>query len=98
MHSRLRQKHQTRLNRVGNLKTHTLDARRLLCPMPVIRVQQLIDKLGSEAIGERIEAICTDPGALYDIPAWAKIHGHRLIETKEDDCKYHIIIEICETS
>lgn len=78
-------------------KTHQLDARRLLCPMPVIRVQQLIEKLGSDAIGERIESICTDPGAMYDIPAWAKVHGHKLIETSEDDYEYRVTIEICAT-
>lgn len=83
---------------MGASKIHSLDARRLLCPMPVIRVQQLIDELGNEAIGKFIEAVCTDPGALYDIPAWAKIHGHKLIETKQDDYEYHITIEICETS
>ena len=83
---------------MGDIKIHALDVRRLLCPMPVIRVQQLIDELGNDAIGERIEAVCTDPGALYDIPAWAKIHGHKLIETKEDDYEYHITIEICETN
>lgn len=78
-------------------KLHPLDARHLLCPMPVIRVQQLIDKLGKNAIGDQIHSVCTDPGALYDIPAWAKIHGHKIIETKEDDYEYHIIIEICNT-
>ncbi len=78
-------------------KTHQLDARRLLCPMPVIRVQQLIEELGSDAIGERIESLCTDPGALYDIPAWAKVHGHKLIETIEEDYECRITIEICET-
>ena len=76
--------------------THSLDARRLLCPMPVIKVQQLIDKLGKDAIGDTIEAVCTDPGALYDIPAWAKIHGHKVIETHEDDHEYYISIEICD--
>lgn len=80
-------------------KTHQLDARRLLCPMPVIRVQQkiesLVDELGAkEADGQRIEAICTDPGALYDIPAWAKVHGHKFIEKKETDDEYRITIEI----
>ena len=73
---------------------HQLDARRLLCPMPVIRVQQLIEKLGKDGVGDRIEAICTDPGALYDIPAWAKVHGHSLIDTHEDDYEYTIIIQI----
>jgi tRNA 2-thiouridine synthesizing protein A len=65
--------------------------------MPVIRVQQLIEELGSDAIGERIESLCTDPGALYDIPAWAKVHGHKLIETIEEDYECRITIEICET-
>ncbi|MEE9310510.1 MAG: sulfurtransferase TusA family protein [Cocleimonas sp.] len=83
---------------MSNPKIHTLDARRLLCPMPVIRVQQLIEKLGNDAVGDRIESVCTDPGSLYDIPAWAKVHGHKLIETREDDYEYYVTIEICETS
>jgi len=79
---------------VSEIKTHQLDARRLLCPLPVIRVQQLIDKLGKQAAGERIEAVCTDPGAVYDIPAWAKVHGHRFIETREADYEYTVVIQI----
>ena len=75
-------------------KTHQLDARRLLCPLPVIRIQQLIDKLGDDAIGDQIEAICTDPGAIYDIPAWAKVHGHTVIDTKEADYEYTVLIKI----
>jgi len=73
---------------------HQLDARRLLCPMPVIRVQQLIEELGPDAKGDQIEASCTDPGAMYDIPAWAKVHGHKLIDTQEIGNEYKIIIEI----
>ncbi len=75
-------------------KIHRLDARRLLCPMPVIRVQQLIEELGEAAIGDQIEAICTDPGALYDIPAWAKVHGHSVLDTHEEDYEYMITIQI----
>lgn len=74
--------------------THQLDARRLLCPLPVIRLQQLIDKLGRDAQGDRVEAVCTDPGVMYDIPSWAKIHGHKLIEKNEADYEYTIIIQI----
>lgn len=73
---------------------HQLDARRLLCPMPVIRVQQLIEELGKQSQGEQIEVTATDPGVLYDIPAWAKIHGHKLIETREKEYEYVVIIEI----
>ncbi len=79
---------------MSKMVTHQLDARRLLCPLPVIRVQQLIEKLGKSAVGDRIKSICSDPGALYDIPAWAKVHGHKLIETNEIDNEYIIVIEI----
>lgn len=79
---------------MSEIVIHQLDARRLLCPLPVIRVQQLIDKLGKQAEGERITATCTDPGAVYDIPAWAKVHGHKLIETSEADYEYTITIQI----
>ncbi len=70
---------------------HTLDARRLLCPMPVIRVQQMIETLQA---GDQIKAICTDPGAMHDIPAWAKVHGHKTIEICQQDYEYIIVIEI----
>ena len=77
--------------------THELDARRLLCPMPVIRTQQMIESLGVAANGEQIKVVCTDPGVLYDIPAWAKVHGHRLIDTLDDDYEYTVIIQINHT-
>ena len=73
---------------------HKLDARRLLCPLPVIRVQQLIEELGNSAQGDQIEVVCTDPGTLYDIPAWAKVHGHELIEKHEDDYEFFVTIKI----
>ena len=65
----------------------TLDARRLLCPIPVIRTQEQLDKLDD---GVTVEIICTDPGALYDVPAWARIHGHTVLGTRSDD-NDHII-------
>ena len=79
---------------MSNGITHDLDARRLLCPLPVIRVQQLIEKLGENAQGDKIKVVCTDPGVLYDIPAWAKVHGHKLIATQDEDYEYTVIIQI----
>jgi TusA-related sulfurtransferase len=73
---------------------YTLDARRLLCPMPVIRVQQKIETLTT---GDQIEAICTDPGAIHDIPAWAKIHGHKTIDIRQQDNEYIVIVEVGAT-
>ena len=79
----------------NDIKTHDLDARHLLCPMPVIKVQKLIEELGPEADGHRLAVTCTDPGTLYDIPAWSKVHGHKVIDKREQDNEYHILIEIC---
>ena len=69
----------------------TLDCRRLLCPLPVIRVQ---DRVAELAPGTRIEAVCTDPGALQDIPAWCRINGHRVLETREEDYGVVVLIEV----
>lgn len=72
-----------------------VDARRLLCPMPVIRVQDRVRELPP---GTLVEAICTDPGALNDIPAWSRINGHKLIETRTVDGEYIIVLEVSEES
>lgn len=66
----------------------TLDARRLLCPLPVIRVQEAVENLPD---GVTVTAICTDPGALHDIPAWARIHGHTVVETRSEG-REHIVV------
>jgi tRNA 2-thiouridine synthesizing protein A len=73
--------------------THILDARRMLCPMPVIRTQEMIATLTP---GEQLQVECTDPGVIYDIPAWAKVHGHKVLETREDDYEYFVVLEVGE--
>lgn len=68
-----------------------LDARRLLCPMPVIRAQ---DRIRDLATGDRLVVHCTDPGALNDIPAWCRINGHTVVETRTEGREIHITIEV----
>ena len=60
------------------MSTQRLDARDQLCPLPVIRTQNRIRSL---AKGDILEVLCTDPGALHDIPAWCRINGHEVVET-----------------
>lgn len=71
------------------MSEHTLDVRRLLCPMPVIRTQ---DKVNTLQTGDTLIVTCTDPGVLNDIPAWCRINGHEILSTKEQDDE--IIIEV----
>lgn len=69
----------------------TLDARRSLCPMPVIKTQ---DKIAELQTGDTLEVTCTDPGALSDIPAWCRINGHVIKESYESDDEVVIIIQV----
>lgn len=71
-----------------------LDVRGLLCPLPVIRTQDRVKSLPS---GTLLEILATDPGTLNDIPAWCRVHGHRLVETRRDRSDIRIRIEVCET-
>ncbi len=73
------------------MSQHELDARRMLCPMPVIKTQNKIKEL---TVGDILTVICTDPGALSDIPAWARINGHEIVETKEHDGEVMIAVKV----
>lgn len=72
---------------------HQLDARRLLCPMPVIRTQNFVAGLPA---GDTVDVICTDPGAFNDIPAWCRINGHEIVATHEDDEGLVITVRVGE--
>jgi tRNA 2-thiouridine synthesizing protein A len=68
-----------------------LDARRLLCPLPVIRTQ---DRVKEMLPGQQLEVICTDPGVMQDIPAWCRINGHQVLETTADEGEYIIVLQV----
>lgn len=68
-----------------------LDCRRLLCPLPVIRVQ---DQAATMAAGQELEAVCTDPGALHDIPAWCRINGHAVLETRSAGGEHVVVLRV----
>ena len=70
---------------------HFLNARRLLCPLPVIRTQDAVKKL---QMGDILEIIGTDSGVLQDSPTWCRINGHTVLDTFTDDYDYHIILQV----
>lgn len=72
---------------------YTLDARHSLCPMPVIKTQNKVAELQA---GDILEVTCTDPGALSDIPAWCRINGHLIKDTRETDDEIVIIIQVAD--
>ena len=58
----------------------SLDCRGLLCPLPVYKASQAIDKL---APGQVLRVACTDPGSLADFPALARQRGLTLLSAEE---------------
>ncbi len=51
-----------------------VDARGLRCPLPVIRLAQVVRGLAS---GSVVVLQATDPAAAYDVPAWCRLRGHQ---------------------
>lgn len=68
-----------------------LDCTGLLCPMPVVKTRRAIK--GME-IGQVLEMIATDPGAVPDMEAWERQTRHELLLTEErDDETFRFLIK-----
>lgn len=67
-----------------------VDARRLFCPLPVIRLQNCIKQ---QAPGVRVRVVSTDPGSMNDIPTWCRINDHELLESEERDGEYVFVVK-----
>ena len=59
-----------------------LDLKGLACPMPIVKVSKGIKDV---AVGQVLQAVTSDPGALTDFPAWAKTSGNEIIKTETRD-------------
>ncbi|WP_455220947.1 sulfurtransferase TusA family protein [Kaarinaea lacus] len=73
------------------MSEHHLDARNILCPLPVIRTQNAVQELQK---GDRLTVVCTDPGAMNDIPTWSRINGHKVLDMKNENNLITITIEV----
>jgi tRNA 2-thiouridine synthesizing protein A len=60
----------------------TVEARGVLCPVPIIRLARTAAALPS---GSLIELLTDDPAAEYDVPAWCRLRGHHLELTEPLD-------------
>lgn len=73
------------------MSEHHLDARNVLCPLPVIRTQNAVENLQK---GDVLTVVCTDPGAMNDIPTWSRINGHKVLGLTNDNSLITITIEV----
>lgn len=73
------------------MSRHELDARFLLCPLPVIRAQ---NKTAELQPGDILVVRATDRGALADIPAWCRIHGHEVLRTERAGDEVRVTLRV----
>ncbi|MCC5858884.1 MAG: sulfurtransferase TusA family protein [Ectothiorhodospiraceae bacterium] len=73
------------------MQRQEIDARGLLCPMPVIRLQQAAPACDK---GDELDVLATDPGVRADIPAWCRVHGHEVVEIREEGYTIRVRVRI----
>ncbi|MHA2296547.1 MAG: sulfurtransferase TusA family protein [Candidatus Hodarchaeales archaeon] len=57
----------------------TLDARKLNCPMVVIKSKKALQQL---EIGKVLEILASDPGSWNDVPAWIRATKQELVNAE----------------
>jgi tRNA 2-thiouridine synthesizing protein A len=71
-------------------KNDTLDAKGLMCPMPIVK---LAKKMKDMKVGEVLELIADDVGSKEDVPAWCKRTGNQLVSQKEEGGAFYFYIK-----
>jgi TusA-related sulfurtransferase len=61
---------------------HSVDARAMACPGPLLEAKKAI---GSVPVGKILEIMSGDKGSREDIPAWCKKTGHEYMGVLERD-------------
>jgi tRNA 2-thiouridine synthesizing protein A len=66
-----------------------IDARDLLCPLPVLRLRKRLQTLHQGAL---VQITTTDPAAIIDIPHFCAEAGHDVISMSEEGRETHWIL------
>ncbi len=62
--------------------SQVLDAKGLLCPLPVLKARRALKQVPA---GEVLEVLATDPGAVEDFKSFCEVTGHELVASTEAD-------------
>ncbi len=62
-----------------------LDLKGLSCPLPLLRAKQAMSKMKSDEV---LLVRSTDSGSVRDFASFARISGHKLIDSAEHDGVY----------
>ncbi len=70
--------------------TQELDARKMNCPLPVLKTKKALKSL---AAGDVLKVVATDPGSVKDFAAFAKQTGNQLLDSREDAGKFFYLLK-----
>ena len=59
-----------------------LDARGLLCPLPILKARK---RLGALASGQVLRMTADDPAAIVDVPHFCAEAGHEMLDCQDAD-------------
>lgn len=69
---------------------HTLDAKGLNCPLPILKARKALKEVPTNGT---LEILATDPGSVADFEAFCRQTGNELMEHSEDDGIYRFLIK-----
>lgn len=69
---------------------HTLDAKGLNCPLPILKARKALKEVPA---GGTLEILSTDPGSVADFAAFCRQTGNELLEESVDDSVYRFLIK-----
>jgi tRNA 2-thiouridine synthesizing protein A len=69
---------------------HTLDAKGLNCPLPILKARKALKEVPA---GGTLEVLSTDPGSVADFAAFCRQTGNELLEESVDDSVYRFLIK-----
>jgi TusA-related sulfurtransferase len=72
------------------MKRTSIDARKLRCPLPLLKLKQ---GLASLEIGDVIEILATDEGSWRDIPAFVELTQHEFVEQQKIGDEFHFVVQ-----
>jgi len=72
------------------MSEHTLDAKGLNCPLPIIKAKKILKDVPT---GETLRVLATDPGSVTDFAAFCRTTGNELVESKQDGTTYSFLIK-----
>ncbi len=69
---------------------HTLDAKGLNCPLPILKAKKALKEVPD---GGTLEILATDPGSVADFEAFCRTTGNELVEHGEEGGVYRFILK-----